>query len=118
MGKKPLAIADAHWEGANVVFTVHGGADPGARLLAVLAANATHSEVSRGENAGRTLHHVAVVRVLKDFGANAAEDKPLRLPGGGFAHDNDASGPVRLVVFMVDRKTGRITGAAEQAMSR
>jgi hypothetical protein len=118
MGKKPLAIGDAHWEGANVVFTVHGGAEPGARLLAALAANATHSEVSRGENAGRTLHHVAVVRVLKDFGANAAEGKPLRLPGGGLAHDNDASGPVRLVVFMVDRKSGHISAVAEQSMNR
>jgi hypothetical protein len=118
MGKKPLAIADAHWEGSNVVFTVHGGAEPGPRLLAALAANVTHSEVSRGENAGRTLHHVAVVRVLKDFGANAAEGKPLRLPGGGLAHDNDASGSVRLVVFMVDRKSGHISAVAEQSMNR
>jgi hypothetical protein len=58
------------------------------------------------------------VRVLKDFGANAAEGKPLRLPGGGLAHDNDASGSVRLVVFMVDRKSGHISAVAEQSMNR
>jgi hypothetical protein len=50
-------------------------------LFAVLAENATRSEVSHGENAGRTLHHVAVVRVMKEFGSNATDGRVLELSG-------------------------------------
>ena len=116
--KKALSIEGAHWEGANAVFSVHGSADSGTRLIAALAADATQSEVSRGENAGRTLHHVAVVRTLKDFGSGATEGKPLKLSGGGLSHAGGASAPSRLVVFLVDRKTGRVQAVAEQALNR
>jgi hypothetical protein len=116
--KEPLTIADPHWENGAAVFSVKGAADAKARLVAVLAADATTSEVAHGENAGRTLHHVAVVRVMKDFGSNSADGRPLRLSGGPLAHGKDASGPVRLVVFAVDRKTGRVVAVAEQTMNR
>jgi hypothetical protein len=116
--KKPITIQDAHWENGTAVFIVHGAADSGAKLFAVLAADATRSEVARGENAGRTLHHVAVVRVMKDFGSAIADGKQLRLSGGGLSRGNEASGPARLVVFLVDRKTGHVAAAAEQTMNR
>jgi hypothetical protein len=116
--KEPLTIAEPRWESGAAVFSVKGAADPKARLIAVLAADATKSEVARGENAGRTLHHVAVVRVMKDFGSSSADGRPLRLSGGGLAHGKDASGPVRLVVFVVDPKTGHVTAVAEQTINR
>jgi hypothetical protein len=116
--KKPLAIADAHWDGGAAMFTVHGASDPGARLVAVLAEDATQSQVARGENAGHTLHHVAVLRSIKDFGSNVADGKQLRLSGGGLAHRKDGSAPARLVVFLVDRKSGHVTGVAEQPMGQ
>ena len=116
--KEPLTIADPRWENGAAVFSVKGATDSKTRLVAVLAADATTSEVARGENAGRTLHHVAVVRVLKDFGSSAADGRPLRLSGGALAHGKDASGPVRLVVFAVDRKTGHVSAVAEQTINR
>jgi hypothetical protein len=116
--KESLTIAEPRWEGGAAVFSVKGATDPKARLIAVLAADATTSQVARGENAGRTLHHVAVVRVMKDFGSSPADGRPLRLSGGALAHGKDASGPVRLVVFVVDRKTGHVTAVAEQTINR
>jgi len=112
--KKPLSVTDTRWENGAVSFTVHG-ADAGSRLVAVLAADANGHQVSRGENAGRTLHHVAVVRAIKDFGANA-DGRALRLSAGSLAK-NQTSGPPRLVVFLVDRKSGRVTAASEQTLA-
>ncbi|HWG19151.1 MAG TPA: DUF1223 domain-containing protein [Terracidiphilus sp.] len=112
--KKPLTVTDVHWENGVVSFTVHG-ADSASRLLAVLAADATGPKIERGENAGRTLHHVAVVRAIKDFGSSAADGRALRLLGSSLAHDQASP---RLVVFLVDRKSGHVTAVSEQILRR
>jgi hypothetical protein len=114
--KQPLAIQDAQWVNGSVRFAVRAAAG-NATLTAVLAENATRSQVARGENAGRTLHHVAVVRVLKDFGSKAADGRPLQLSAASLSPD-DASGPIRLVVFLTDRRTGHVTAVAEQTLHR
>jgi hypothetical protein len=116
--KVDLAIEKAQWENGAAEFTVHGAADAGARLVAVLAADETHSEVAHGENAGRTLQHVAVVRVMKEFGGNTVDGRDLKIAGGSLTHKEEANGPVRLVVFLVDHKTGRVLGAAEETVTR
>lgn len=87
-----------------------------ANLVAALAENATHSEVARGENAGRTLHHVAVVRSLKEFGASASDGRLLRLSIPNESIHQEEDGPLRLVVFLVDRKNGHVLGTAEQTV--
>ena len=116
--KQSLSIESARWDHGSAVFSVRGDAPVGEKLVAVLAANATHQEVSAGENAGRSLHHVAVVRVIKEFGAESDDGRPLKLPGNNLNSKSEANGPVRLVVFLVDRKTGHVLGAAEQTLQR
>ncbi|HEU5458105.1 MAG TPA: DUF1223 domain-containing protein, partial [Terracidiphilus sp.] len=116
--KESLTIENAHWEKGGVEFTVQTTAGNGAELEAALAEDATHREVTAGENAGRVLHHVAVVRVMKNFGAKAFDGRPLRLANGGLMHGEDAKVPVRLVVFAEDRKTGHILAVAEQTLAR
>jgi len=116
--RQSLAIEDAHWDQGAAQFSIHTNVSAGAKIVAVLAADATHQEVFGGENSGRTLHHTAVVRVMKEFGADVADGRQLKLPGGPLAQKNEANGPVRLVVFLVDRKTGRVLGAAEQTLQR
>ncbi len=114
--KEEIAIENAGWANGAVEFSVHGREGLHARLVAVLAADATHSEVARGENAGRTLHHVAVVRVMKEFGSDALDGRALKLGGSGLAHQDEASGPVRLVVFLVEPQTGHVVGAATERL--
>lgn len=116
--KPPLSIGSAQWSGGSAQFSVRGPADSSTRLVAVLAADATHSEVARGENAGRTLKHVAVVRVMKEFDSTNADGRPLKLAGGPLNHKDESAGPVRLVVFLVDHKTGHVLTAAEQSLQR
>jgi hypothetical protein len=113
-----LAIEGAHWDQGAAQFSIHTNVPAGTKLVAVLAADATHQEVSGGENSGRTLHHTAVVRVMKELGADVADGRQLKLPGGPLAQKSEAGGPVRLVVFLVDRKSGHVLGAAEQTLQR
>lgn len=112
-GKEELAIENAHWDSGAVAFSVQGTLSSGVRVMAALAADATHSEVARGENAGRTLQHVAVVRAMKSFGGDAMDRRELKLGA-----KNLPDGPVRLVVFVVDARTGQVVGAAEQTLAR
>jgi hypothetical protein len=111
--KAELEIENARWENGAVDFSVRGAGSSDRKLIAALAADATQSQVARGENAGRTLHHVAVVRVMQEFGGDSSDGRVLKLPGGTLP-----SGPVRLVVFAVDRKTGQVQGAAERTLTR
>jgi hypothetical protein len=120
--KAELAIEDARWDNGAMRFSVRGAAATRTTLVAALAEDATRSEVARGENAGRTLHHVAVVRVLKDFGSNAANGGQLSLPASRLSHGDtahgNAGGPVRLVVFLADKKSGKVVAAAEKTLTR
>jgi hypothetical protein len=115
--KQPLTIADAHWDNGNVSFSVHAAPQSGSRLVAALAADATGPKVTAGENQGRTLHHVAVVRTIKEFNAGAVDGRVLKLSGGSLAKQA-APSPVRLVVFLVEKKSGHVTSVAEQNLSR
>ena len=116
--KPALTIDGAQWNDRAVRFSVHGPADLNANLFAVLAENATHIEVKRGENAGRTLHHVAVVRVLKNFGSKAADGRPLELSAGFHTDSAPAGDPIRLVVFLASRKNGSVEAVAEKILTR
>ena len=116
--KVEMTIESAQWGDGGATFAVRGSLERNAKLVAVLAANATQRKVSAGENNGKTLEHVAVVRVLKTFAADSADGRMLRLSGGPLTHKDESQGPVRLVVFATDRKTGRVLGAAERTLTR
>jgi hypothetical protein len=111
--KPGIAIENAHRDGGAVSFSVHAAPPAKANLVAAVAENATRSEVSRGENRGRTLNHVAVVLGMKEFGTRSIDGRPLRITGIG-----NAAGPLRLVVFLEDEKTGHVTAVAEQMLSQ
>jgi hypothetical protein len=114
--KIPIEIGNAHRAAdGSIAFTVHAATATKATLVAVIAENATHSEVSHGENAGRTLHHVAVVRAIKEFGSNATDGRVLQLSGGNVLRAEKDGQPLRLVVFLVSHS--RVAGAAEQTLN-
>lgn len=119
-----LAIEDAGISGAAVHFKVRLGNGSAAQnsapnvskaaVTAVLADDSAESSVKRGENSGRTLRHVAVVRAMGDMGKGALSGRELalKLPNAG------QSGPLRLVVFATDRRSGRVLGVAERTLTR
>lgn len=115
--KAPVAIADAQQSAdGSITFTVRAS-DAKASLVAAVAENATVSEVLRGENKGRTLHHVAVVRVLKEFGSGKADGRTLELSGSNLVAAEKTGAPLRLVVFLVNRRSGHVVGVAEQPLN-
>ncbi len=117
--KPALAIENVQrTTGGTVTFTVRAAPGATGNLVAALAENATRSEVARGENAGRTLHHVAVVRVLKVFAPGSADGRPLELSGGNLLNANKDGESLRLVVFLADRGSGHVIAITEQTMGK
>jgi len=113
--KPQLSIESPVWQGDALHFAVRLADPIHAPLMAALAEDAAQSSVARGENAGRTLHHVAVVRVLKNMGTGAADGRPLTLKLGG---GSDAGKAMRLVVFVADSHTGKVQAVAEAPVAR
>jgi len=116
--KEELSIDNAAWTGDAVSFTIHRGDLANGKikqgLVAVLAEDETETPVKSGENAGKTLKNVAVVRVLREINASTAGVLTLKVPGG----DKGVKGPLRIVVFAVDKHNGHVLGAAEQTVTR
>jgi hypothetical protein len=55
---------------------------------------------------------------MKELSSGSTDGRSLKLTGGDFKRKDESDGPVRLVVFLVDRKTGRVLSAAEQMLQR
>jgi hypothetical protein len=88
-------VIDAHWK-----------AGVEAQVLVALVQDHATSQVERGENAGRTLVHAAVVRRLSTVGAGrGAFSGEVRLP---LAEAPEAD---RVVVFVQERDGGRVHAA-------
>ncbi len=73
----------------------------GAHLYLATAIDSASSNVLRGENKGRKLHHVAIAQNLRRLGANERE---LQIP-----RDQPGS---RLIVFAQESGPGKVLGAA------
>ena len=83
-------------------------------VFVAIAENATVSHVQRGENSGRTLRHVAVVRSLNEagkLGADGTFHKQISLPGDAAQWSGK-----RLVAFVQDANFGRIRGSASRLL--
>ena len=110
--KHPLAIEQASLSAGVVHFTLRGGAIPATTIVAALAEDAAQSSVLRGENGGRTLRHVAVVRSMEEIvGAAGGHEFSIK--------QTAASGSaLRLVVFAVERRTGHVVALDERLVDR
>jgi hypothetical protein len=81
-----------------------------AQVYIAVALNRAESQVSHGENAGRRLTHVAVVRNMVDLGAMRAgqafqQDVQLTLAPGTDGRN------LRLIAFVQEPAQGRVIGA-------
>jgi hypothetical protein len=115
--KVRLTLANAVRDGNRIKFHLTSanlqGADGAATVYVALAQNKVQSNVAGGENGGRSLTHVAVVRMLAPVGTVKAGSSfskdvvipmPSRMPASG----------IRVVAFLQYDKSHKIVGAAQQ----
>jgi hypothetical protein len=121
-GKAPVSVSIS--ASSDRTTTVHVEAGPlpssidthAAGVFLAIADNADESYVSNGENAGRTLQHVAVLRKLVRIGA--VDDS------GAFSHDitvdlNSTNGRnVRMVAIIQEAEAGRVLGVGFARLGR
>ncbi len=106
-------------------FTVHVGKFPGgtpsesAEVWLAVTEKGLHSDVNRGENAGRDLHHAAVLRTLRKIGVADPGKQPLSYEGNAavklkadWKREN-----LSVVVFVQEKKSLRIIGAASAPLA-
>ena len=86
-----------------------------ADVVFVVALNRADSQVARGENAGRHLTHVAVVRSLNVVGS-AEGGKPFSKDVSLTLGRNEAANNLRVVAFLQESNQGRVLGAAEATL--
>ena len=82
-----------------------------AEVYVAVALNRARSQVSHGENAGRTLEHTAVVKRIVKVGSIRqgqafAQDIQVKLDPGTDTHN------LRLIAFLQEAGQGRVIGAA------
>ena len=94
---------------SRVRVEVEGAAN--GEVFVAVALNEAVSQVVRGENKGRQLRHVAVVRSLTQIGkvnGDAGFSKEIDLPADKQADPHN----YRIAVFVQERGQGRVVGAA------
>lgn len=105
----PLSLKAAQ---ANGTLTItYSGAVPHkkARILTALVQKNAHSEVNAGENAGKQLSHVQIVRQLQQQELSEQGTITMKLPAGF------QSGEWEVIAFVQQKNTGEITQAARLA---
>lgn len=118
--KAPMAISHVSRDGARITAQIELPQAQQALqtgkvvLYLAVADNRVESHVGRGENAGRSLTHVAVVRAFDRVGVvepgAGARDVTISVPSGA-----GASG-LRLVAFLQDSQSGRVVGVAARKL--
>jgi hypothetical protein len=91
------------------------GASPGdtAEVWLAVTEKELHSAVTRGENAGEVLHHASVVRTLRKIGTAEATEVPSFSATPSLRFENSWKREnLRVVVFVQEKKSRRILGAA------
>ena len=119
--KIPVSLSSIHFDGEKIVLHLETGPSPSsiperfANVLLAIADERDQSNVSRGENAGRTLNHVAVLRDLVRVGAldrsgNFSQDVAI-----SFNHGN--KGNLRIVAIVQEPTAGRVLGVGSARLS-
>ncbi len=104
--QRPKAKVQIERTATGVQVNVEDAPRSAGVYLVVADSNGT-SKVSAGENNGRQLHHVAIVRSLKKIGSvkhGEVFHKLVDLPKAGSGQ--------RVIVFLQDLEMGPVSGAA------
>jgi hypothetical protein len=105
--EEPQAFVRVVPESAAAVRVTVAGAAAGADVVLAVVEEALSSDVTRGENAGKTLAHVAVARALVVAGradGRGRFDGTVAVPAG--------AGARRVLAFAQERGAGRVLGVS------
>jgi len=106
---KPAQVT-LHWEGNRLHVSVQSPAQERSDVLLATTEDGLSTSVEAGENGGRTLHHAAVVRQLRDLGHTdkGAFDASVDVP----PHADWNPAKLKIAVLVQDPATMKILGAA------
>jgi hypothetical protein len=110
---KPAQVT-LKWTGSDQLQVAVQSASAGkAKILLAVTEDGLSTAVGGGENGGRTLHHTAVVRQLRELGSSGKE----RFETTAEVRRNPAwnAAQLKVAVLVQDPATGRILGAGEIA---
>ena len=114
--KVPLTLSRVTRNGKTLSAHLEFASLPGkgkSTIYVALADNEDRSQVARGENAGRSLTHVAVVRSLTPVGT---------VSGAGFSKDitvpvqSSGAGGLRIVAFVQDDRSRQVLAVTQQKL--
>jgi hypothetical protein len=105
---KKVAVRLVRGSGNNIRVEVDPPARHKAEVYLAVAENSASSQVSRGENQGRMLPHIAVVRRIELIGKSDGQIRFTKEVAVNEASDT----AYRLVAFVQEAGGGRIIGAA------
>jgi hypothetical protein len=119
--KIAVNISSVHFESSHVLgLHIDAGQLPSsdkstsASVLLAIADEKDESHVSGGENGGRTLKHIAVVRSLAKVGTVDQSDELSR---DIKINIDRGTGNMRLIAFIQEGKTGKIWGVGSARLS-
>ena len=120
--KIPVSLSSIHFEGEKIIVS-HLAIGPSpfsipqrsANILLAVADESDQSNVSRGENAGRTLEHVAVLRDLVRVGALDQSGTFSQDVTVNFNHGH--KGDLRIVAIVQESRMGRVLGVGWARLS-
>jgi hypothetical protein len=99
----------------TVTYTLEGAAPVGTEVWAVIADDSASSNVTRGENGGRTLAHVAVARSLVKVGSGHPGSTSFSLPVPELLKGEPKTGQ-HLVLFAQEKGVGRVLGVESKGL--
>jgi len=105
--ERPKALVRVERSAAGIQVDVDGSPEAAGVFLA-LAQDSGTSQVANGENKGRQLHHIAMMRSLRKIGSVKR--------GGSFSQTAPlaaSAAEMRVIVFVQEGNTGPVLGAAE-----
>jgi len=107
---KPVRV-DLRWEGNSLHVSAQSAGDLQGKLLLAITEDGLSTSVGGGESGGRTLHHAAVVRQLRQIGDINGKSVELTVPVAPNGDWNAAN--LKVAVLVQDPQREKILGAAE-----
>jgi hypothetical protein len=107
-GEVKLSVAKENTSNLRVGYEVNGS-EPAILNIAIVQLNAT-TAVKRGENKGKSLHHINIVRAFKAITVNKSAKAVIAMP----LPDNLSMKDVEVIAFLQNSKNWKIMAATAQ----